>query len=286
MNEQENSKYGNVTDAQILARQWEADDLCRKAHSLLASGLITEARESLQRALQIRREIPGTEYGVVHDLARCAIALNDYPGAEELLDEAIAIAERRFYPDHAAVAPMLDAKCYCAINQNNWSDAEQLAKRSLQIKQRCELGTATDVVETMRTLAVIQMQLGKFAEAEALLKKGLTLTDESTIGPVEEFHWQLGRLYFKQNRLADSGMHFAKALTIMPIRAGKNHRFAYCLKDYAELLKRQGKQTEAEKLERDAAAILRTVQLANSPIQDWPAPLYFAEALYAPTILH
>jgi tetratricopeptide (TPR) repeat protein len=268
------------------AVQWQADDLCKRGEALCRAGRAQDAIPLYEQALELRRKLPGTEYEVMLSLARVLIIGGEYVRARQLLAEAIAIVERRFYSEHADMAPLLDALAACAISEHNWSEAEQLVERSLKIKQRCELGTACDVIESMRTLAVVQIQLGKYDKAEELLKKGLTITDESTIGPSEEFHWQLGRLYVETNKPEEAQRHFAKALALFPLRAGKNHRYAFCLQDYAQFLRRKGEDAAAETLESDAKKVLESPVTNALPEQDLAKPLYFADGLYAATILH
>jgi tetratricopeptide (TPR) repeat protein len=274
-------------DGVSLNQQYLADDLAHRARIMRAHGDQEAAIELYQQALHIReRALPGTEYDVYDELGQTLFETGDFEDAIECFRSAAEIVGRQFYKEHPLVTHILDHWAEALINSDHLEEAELLIKQSLDIKQKSILLTDSDTLETMRMLAEVERKLGNFDEAEKILKKAIAIVEPTTIGPTEEFIYELALVHLAQGRLEEAADELKKALNIFASRAGKNRRYAVCLYTYASVLGQQGHTDEAELLSKDATAILAdTAGSPERPENQANLPL-FESGLYPVTILH
>jgi tetratricopeptide (TPR) repeat protein len=270
-----------------LNQQYLADDLAHRARLMRAHGDQNAAIELYQQALHIREKaLPGTEYDVYDELGQTLFETGDYDDAIECFRSAAEIVGRQFYKEHPLVTHILDHWAEALINSDHLEEAESLIKRSLDIKQKSILLTDADTLETMRMLSEVERKLGNFEEAEKILKKAIAIVEPTTIGPTEEFIYELALVYLAQGRLEDAATELKKALSIFACRAGKNRRYAVCLNTYANVLGLQGHTDEAELLIKDATAILANTEGSPELPENQAHLPHYESGLYPVTILH
>jgi tetratricopeptide (TPR) repeat protein len=268
---------------------WAASNLERLALRLRHHGQAASAVEMYEQALKIRKiEIPGTEYGVLDELGKTYMSLNRFDEAATYFADAVALIGKDYYAQHPLLAPILEDWSYCSCQQNDLPQAEELCKRALEIRQKSMLPQDVHTLETMRSLAEIMRRQGKYTEAEALLKQALKYLETSTIGPEEEFLYELALLNQDQGKYAEAEQYFDQALHRFAQRAGKAARFATCLQSYAALLRATDRGAMADKLAQQAKAILddNNRRILSHSSQNEPGSLLFTEGIYAASILH
>jgi tetratricopeptide (TPR) repeat protein len=266
-----------------------AQDLERRARNLSLNGTKSQAVELYLQALDVRKKaVAGTEYDVLDKLGKTYAEMGAYQQAIDVFARAVQVLEREYYHDYPRIAPILDDWALAALKLGDLVQAEELTKRSLAIKQKSLLPQDVHTVETMRTLAEIDRRLEKYNEAEALLKQAMKVVDSATIGPVEEFLYELALVYQDQGRLDQAEQYFQQALNIFARRGGKSARYATCLKSYASLLRETDRGVVAKRKDMQAEEIL--AELAIEPRQrlgqNKPGMVLLDDAMYACTILH
>jgi tetratricopeptide (TPR) repeat protein len=267
---------------------WAASDLQRRAQLQRAGGRVNNAIDLLEEALRIRRtDIPGTEYDVLDELGKTYTLSDHLDKADKSFASAVALIERDFYADHPLLAPILEHWSSERLSSGDLEHAAELAQRALGIRLKSLLPQDVHTLESMRSLAEILRRLQRYPEAETLLRQAIKLLNDSTIGPVEEFNYELALLYEDQGRYQQAEELFGKALDLFVHRSGKSDRFATCLKSYATLLRATGRGARADQLDMKAQAIIyeTTKQPLRQTEQNMPGRLLFTEDIYACSIL-
>jgi predicted ATPase len=161
---------GGLTLAAALGRFWY---IC---------GHLSEGRAQLSDLLSRPQPTGGEldpKYDIVREKAlRAAGTLaghaDDFPAAEDLIREALAIAERLDAPDR--VATSLFSLGYAASKQRNYARALALARESLDmfraLQNKGGIGTASSV------LAVTHLAMGDLTEAEEMYAETLSVARE------------------------------------------------------------------------------------------------------------
>lgn len=144
-------------------------------------GLYKEARPLLDRAVEERRQLPGTSPGILSDslshLGELAYWQADFAVAEKSYREAIAY-ESRLPPtpqNRAALAKSLHGLGEVLHSQGRYSDAEQSFRQALAI-QRQVLGPAhADTARTLQDLALVMDDGGHLKEAIPVMREALAM---------------------------------------------------------------------------------------------------------------
>ncbi len=242
-------------------------------------------RASEAAVVLLRQNIPGFEFDALDELGMAFMQAGKMEAAIPCFREATEIVTRQFYPNHPRMVNALDHWCQACIAAGDFELAEQICQRSLSIKQSSQHPMDTHTLETMRVLGEIQRKLHKFNEAEGVLKKALAATQQSTIGPSEEFLLELGLVYLDQDRKEDAESVLFDALTIFAGRLGKHRRFAMCVQAYAEAVERFGMREDSIRL-RSMANKMMAQSTLNTSVENKPGMLFFERGLYPTTILH
>lgn len=136
-------------------------------------------------------------------------------------------------------------------NQGKYIEAEPVCKRLLAIQEKRFGPDSANLADTLDNLAVIYCKQGKYAEAEPLYKRAIKL--DGTFGSNKELTTDISNL---ANVLNSLGKHVdvddvqKKALSI---RESVFERKAVRRQtDYASLLRKMGRESEAIKLESQA----------------------------------
>lgn len=269
-----------------LFPQYEAENLIQQSEKFRKNRQSEEAIRASEAAVTLlKQNNPGSEYYALDELGMAFMDAGKMEGAIPCFREATEVISNRFYPNHPSMISALDHWCKACIMAGDLELAEQICQRSLSIKQASHHPQDIHVLETMRVLADIQRQQGKYQEAEALLKKAVAIVQQSTMGPVEEFLYELGLVYLDQDRKEDAESVLFEALTIFAGRLGKHRRFAMCVEAYAEAVKRFGLREDSWRLLAKANLMMLN-STRNTSIENMPGALYFEDGLYPTTILH
>jgi len=225
-----------------------------------------DAQNALRRALEVQERALGPDQPEVawaaQRLAYSYMQDGKYADAEPYLKRAITIREEALGPDSRDVSQSLLLLANAYYAQRKYTDAEPLYVRALAIREKVlpqgNPGYA-DVAETMDALGVLYISEGKLAQAEPLFGHALEIR-ETAFRPDHPFVIQsldhLASVYTLQAKYAEAEPLFKRALAnIQPHPESSGSLGAVILEDYAGLLRRMNRQTEAEKMEADAKAI-------------------------------
>jgi CHAT domain-containing protein/tetratricopeptide (TPR) repeat protein len=212
-----------------------------------------------------------------------------YAEATDIAQRALALAERRFGPDHARVAAALNNLAALYDDQGRYAEAEPLYKRALAITEKALGPDHPDVGVRLNNLAGLYLAQGRYAEAEPLYKRALAIA-EKALGPdhpdvgirLNNLAW----LYKDQGRYAEAEPLTKRALAIAEKALGPDHPdVGIRLNNLAGLYEDQGRYAEAEPLYKRALAITEKALGPDHPSVGIRlnnlAGLYLAQGRYA-----
>ncbi len=240
----------------------EHPDIARSLTSL-ADALQSEAKwpeaETIQRqALAMQRKFLGNEHPDV------AVSPNDLAlivMQESQLDEAERIAE------HILVAESLNNLAEVLRYKGKWSEAETMHRESLAMRRRLLGAEHLSVAQSLHNLAFVLWSQDKLGEAESTYREALAIRRKMR-GAVHldtaMTLLYLGQMIESQGKLGEAESMLREALAInIKIKAPDYESLA--LNSLAVVLKRQGKQSEAEALYLDWLRRLRSQLPADDP---------------------
>ena len=194
-----------------------------------------------------------------------------YQEAIPFVEKALRLSEREFGPDHLGVATALIRLALVYSAQGKYAEAEPLLKRALAIDEKARGPDHRGNATVLNRLALVYRAQGKYAEAEPLYKR-VVATREKALGPdhpqVARSINNLALFYQAQGRYDDAEPLYKRVVAIfekaLNTALNTKHPFAGLLKfeyraileNYAALLRKTGRRTEAAKMESRAKAIL------------------------------
>jgi eukaryotic-like serine/threonine-protein kinase len=227
------------------------DVLGRMYHRL---GQYDESQRLLERALAIRRAIPGDtslelSESLIH-LAWVHRSRNEHGAAHRLVTEALEIRRQRLPPDHPDLAE--------AVYELGWLSElpvqERLYREALAILQRTNTA-AERQVQMLQALSTNLRRQGHLAEAVEADREALRLA-EREFGPD---HYQTGHAMIHlgdhvrdiQRDAAEAERLYLRGLELLSRQFGENHvRLIHGLNSLADLNSQRGDHLAAEMLFR------------------------------------
>jgi tetratricopeptide (TPR) repeat protein len=213
------------------------------------------AAESFRKALALR----GEDTDLLSWLGISLRELAEWAEAEPLMRRALAIAEKKYGPEHPNVAIALDNLALLLQVTNHLGEAEPLMRRALIIAEKRHWPEHPEVARALNNLAQLLQATNRLAEAEPLMRRALAIA-ETRYGPehpnVATVLSNLGQLLWASSRLSEAESLMRRALAIDEKTNGPDHpRVATDLNNLAQLLKATDRLAEAEPLMRRALAI-------------------------------
>jgi len=199
--------------------------------------------------------------------------------AERLLREAVTLMEKSFGPEHVRTAVTLANLAHVLEERNNLAGSERLQMQALQIFRKCSGQHDGDIATSLSHLGRVYLRQKRFAEAEQLQLQALRL-----IGPAETLTraailHNLGNAREANGRLADALNTLEQSRSIRERLLGSNHPvIAPLLADYARLLRRMKRKSEAIAIEAQARALteqerlprLSSLVVSVETLKSWP----------------
>jgi CHAT domain-containing protein/tetratricopeptide (TPR) repeat protein len=175
-----------------------------------------------------------------------------YAEATEIAKRSLALAQKKFAPDHPAVGTALNNLALLYESQGHYAEAEPLYKRALAILEKSLGPDRPDVGKSLSNLAQLYSAQGRYAEAEPLFKRALAI-DEKALGADHlDFATDLNNLamhYDNQARYAEAEPLLQRSIAILEKVLGSGHpTVATALNNLAALYEDQGRDSEAEPL--------------------------------------
>lgn len=173
---------------------------------------------------------------------------------EAFFKRALKIMENAFSPDHVYAVRSLDNLAYYYMVIGRYSEAEPLYTRALDILEKEYGRDDMRVAEILCFLGRVKAEQGEHSEAEQLLQRSLDIFKKKGNPDPEieaECYFNLADLYHHHlDRLGEADPLYKKALSIQERNFGPDSReAAKTIKEYADLLRKLGREGEAAQLE-------------------------------------
>src|SRR6266498_2872568 len=201
-----------------------------EALKLQRAGKYDEALSLVERALEIRERLLGTEHrdvaAGIDSLAGVYSDRGEYVKAEPLYLRALAIREKALGIDHPDTATGASNLGKLYHYQGKYGEAEPLYKRSLDIREKALGKDHPSTAQSLNNLAFVYEYLGKYAEAEPLYKRALDIREKAlgkdhpiTANSINN----LGTHYRRQGKYAEAEPLYKRALDIREKSLGNDH---------------------------------------------------------------
>ncbi len=156
--------------------------------------------------------------------------------------------------------------------ENRYKEAEQLYSDGIKEAERIPFGDACVAVAVDR-LGTFYQRHKEYDKAEQVFRRALKLRQGNYWTGKLELAEELNNVayqLFMEKKLDEAAPLYEQAVKIFDAakRTPRPQKFAACLRNYAALLKAQGKETEALQLEEKAAVVEKRPAEKNSPL-DW-----------------
>jgi tetratricopeptide (TPR) repeat protein/predicted Ser/Thr protein kinase len=134
-------------------------------------GLYPEARQQLERALDLRRNALGEHdpatLELLSDVARSYNLEGKYPEAERLYVRALEGLQRAYGKEHADVRGVMSDLSLVYQSQGRFAEAEVLLRQVLAIQRRVAGVEDPETADNMANLAYLYLNQGKYRQAES-----------------------------------------------------------------------------------------------------------------------
>ena len=187
------------------------------------TGQYTRAEPVRAQAVERVADVGGFRFNATEEmghLAQTRIALQDYPGAELVLDELVSIAQERDGEGSLAYANTLVMRAVLDVEMGAYDRAEPrlLRAQSILDKNAAKGSDAPGLRVVLQWIfGRIAAQKGDYARAEALLLRTLAHYEKNS-GPkdkaVAEVSANLADLYRRAHKFDKAEVHAARALAI------------------------------------------------------------------------
>ncbi len=239
-------------------------------------GDLAAAQELHERTLALRRNLykgdhPNVEISLTQ-LGLVLAARDDLTAAESRFQEALAMQERMNLGKHTDVADALAGLGIILTKKGDWAAAEEKNQQALAMRIEVLKGEENpDVVDSLDALAVIAIARGDFNQAERMLVRAITAAQKShspDYPAVIPALWRLGWILLQKDDQAGYAANNREALAISrkhgvygawPLLKG--------IYDLADVLKTQGKFSDAEPLLAEAATYVQKNLGDNAMLQ-------------------
>jgi serine/threonine-protein kinase len=200
-------------------------------------------------------------------LAACDDSLGQWPQAETLHREALAIRRRLAVGrDRELIARSLNNLATCLRRQGRFEEAQPLYLETIEILRELRGPEHMDVAGGLNNLGNLLFQQGRFTEAEPLLREALAIKRNS-LGEHSSTAltlYLLGRLLFEQNRLVEAETTLLEALAMRrAVLAPEHPDTVATIRLVAAVHQHRGEFEKAEPLLREALDALGRAQPVN-----------------------
>ena len=237
-------------------------------------GLYPEARQQLERALELHRRLLGAEnpqtLKTMSRLGRTSWLQDKNAEAETILGQTLEIQRRVLGPEHPVTLSSISNLAIVYIQQGKYAQAEALFSQTLEIERRVLGPEHPDTLRCMGNLAATYFEQGKYAQAEPLLSQTLAIRRRVRLGPehLETLYSMdnLADVYAAQGKYTQAEALFNQTLGIARRVLGSEHPATLVfLADLASMYQRQGKFAMGETYTAQALAGRRHALGSENP---------------------
>ncbi len=228
-------------------------------------GLYDEATPLLERALALRRGLPGDAEAPVAEslyrLGRLLLAKGAYDRAESLLRESLEIRRGVFDEASPEVAETLNDLARVLQAKGEHGAADSLFRQSLAIYEEAVGARSSEVATVSNNLAALLHRRGAYEKAEPLYRRALALKREllgENHPEVATALNNLAALLFARGAYDEAEPLFREALAVKRELLGDTHpSIGLGLNNLGSLQLRKGDYRAGEDLYREALVIFR-----------------------------
>ena len=256
-------------------------------------GLYPEARQQLERALELHRRLLGAEnpqtLKTMSRLGRTSWLQDKNAEAETILGQTLEIQRRVLGPEHPDTLYSMNNLGLAYWSQGKYAQAEALQSQTLEIRRRVLGPEHPDTLSSMNNLAIVYIDDGKYGQAESLHSQTLEIR-RRVLGPEHPVTLSsisnLAIVYIQQGKYAQAEALFSQTLEIERRVLGPEHPDTLrCMGNLAATYFEQGKYAQAEPLLSQTLAIRRRVRLGPEHLEtlysmDNLADVYAAQGKY------
>jgi tetratricopeptide (TPR) repeat protein len=264
-------RRGRLEEAERLLTEivhaWERTDpghperaaaLKALAEALVAQGRYGEAEACLRKAMALQNETlvedHPTSTATLHTLAETMILQDRSEEAEALLRTILAQEERLQRTSHPNYAMTLVVLGHLLVEECRPEEAEALLRKALALTERTRGKNHPYIADILHPLAFILYDRSELQKADELLGRAVALSDMGGAA-----HPNRGALLITlaQVREEQGQTREAEELLLQALELTRQdpHGQAQVLSSRSQLLKRQGRFSEAESCLREALAI-------------------------------
>jgi eukaryotic-like serine/threonine-protein kinase len=214
--------------------------------------------EGLFRRELVFRRAQGDQLALAATLKNLSETLRwryQFPEAEQLARESIAIRRRLLGPEHVDVADSVNTLGMSLWQSGELAEAEVAFREALRIREKAQGPNQLDAAVHMSNLAGVLRQRGNYAESETLYRRVIAIR----IQKLGEDHPRtatamngLGLALSSQAKFREAETVLRRALELRSRMLGESHpEYLLTKADLAEAIHKQGRYAEAEKLHRE-----------------------------------
>lgn len=174
----------------------------------------------------------------------------DIAKAAALAEQAVALAEQMFGPDHHRVASALNNLAEIYRRQRRFEDAERYLTRSIKLTEAAFGPADRDVGISIDNLALLYQSMSRYEEAEREFKRSFGVLTAALPGghpDIDQVTGNLARFYLDLGRFQDSAPLYGRLLENLQARFGEDHPEVIAeLYELGRLFEKRGRYVEAE----------------------------------------
>jgi tetratricopeptide (TPR) repeat protein len=242
-------------------------DLSQLARVNVAKHNLPAAETLYQRVLKIQQnKFSANSPELLPTLdAMAMLALEQKKDAEPLLKQTLSIREGNLGPNHVDVAKNLDKLAAIYTEQRRFAEAQKVSERALFIWMKELKPGSAELAEKYEKVAELYEALNRPVDAEPLILQVLTARESDTVASLNT----LAAIYVSKQNLTEAEPLYRLSLTILDkkgVLSGKRPLFlsstednldllAQTALDYADLLKKMRRKSDASKIEARIRAV-------------------------------
>jgi eukaryotic-like serine/threonine-protein kinase len=263
------------------------------ANAYVDLGLYPQAQPQVERALELRRRVLGTDHpdtlSSMNDLAQLHAYQGNYTQAEPLYTRVLEGQRRVIGEERPAVLTTMGSLAQLYLYQGKYAQAEALYSRTLEISRRVLGNEHIDTLADMTGLAVALNNQGKYLQAEALYLQILEISrrvlgDEHPDTMTNMIG--LAKVYESEGRFGEAEGLYNRTLEISRRVLGEEHpNVLIYVNNLAGLYQVEGKYAQAQALYKKTLEVRRRVLGEQHPdtllTSSGLARVYLNKAAYA-----
>jgi len=232
-----------------------ADPYAEQGQSMSISELLDQGAARITRDLA---QQPQTQSGLLFELARIYNSLGDYPRADQLFEQALAIQRQLTDSSNARTAQILHWQSIVADHLGQYSRSQELAVQALKLRRQTLGENHPDTAESMDRMASLSAYSGESDDAITMARQAVQIltaavgeSDSRTQTATHNLAWMLGTV----GRYEQALPLYEKLIATATLTSGAEHPNTLETKNnFAAMLRHQGSLQRAEGIYREVLA--------------------------------